>query len=49
MTDPDTTTTSWATRWAQGRTWALANPKAARAILLGVIVLIAFIAGAVVF
>ena len=49
MTDPETTATNWSTRWAQGRAWAIANPKAARAVLLGVIVLVAFTAGAVIF
>lgn len=53
MTDPEQTDTNWQSRWArnwaEGRAWALANPKAARAILLGVIVVVAFVAGAVIF
>lgn len=48
MTDPEQTDTNWRTKWAAGRAWALANPKAARAILLLGLLLLAFVAGLVV-
>ena len=47
MSDDDKTDTNWRTRWAQARAWALANPKAARAILLLALLFIAFIAGGI--
>lgn len=47
MSDPEATDTNWRTKWADGRAWALANPKAARALLLLALLALAFIAGAV--